>query len=80
MEIWNKTCNFDFFFSKNFFQPYERARRVGHENRSLRSQKLTLDLKKIPEGLKMNRKSQNYFHSFCPVEKRDIINKLTFRK
>ena len=34
------------FFRKSFFQPYKRARRVGHENRSLRSQKLTLDFKK----------------------------------
>ena len=36
-----------FFFSKNVFQPYERARRVGHESRSLRSQKLTPDFLKI---------------------------------
>ena len=27
------------FFSKNFFHSYERARRVGHAYRSLRSQK-----------------------------------------
>ena len=41
MGIKNKTCHF--VFQKNVFYPYERARRLGHENRSLRSQKLTLD-------------------------------------
>ena len=38
MGLWNKT--FDSFLK--FFQPYERAWRVGHENGSLSSQKLTL--------------------------------------
>ena len=40
----------------NFFEPYERARRVGHENRSPRSQNLTLDFQKILEGPKMDQK------------------------
>ena len=31
------------FFRKNVFDSYERARQVGQNNRSLRSQKLTLD-------------------------------------
>ena len=34
---------FDFFSRKNVFAPYERARRVGHKNRSPRSLTLTLD-------------------------------------
>ena len=52
-----------FFFKKNF-KPYGRARQVGHENRSLRSQNSTLDFKKILEGPKMDRKSPNYFSAF----------------
>ena len=47
------------FFEKNVFHQYETARRVGHENRSLRSQKLILDFLKIPEGQKTDRKSVN---------------------
>ena len=39
------------FLEKKVFKPYEWARRVGHENRSLRPQKLSLDLKN-PEGPK----------------------------
>ena len=58
----NKTYNFDF-FSKTFFKPNETVRRVGHENRSLRSQNLTLDFEKIPEGPKMDRKLLNYLLS-----------------
>ena len=47
-----------------FFKSYERAPRVGYENQSLRSQKLTLDFLKIPEGLKMDRKSLNRIPGF----------------
>ena len=64
MGLWNKTCHFDFFFEKKF--PYERARRVGHENRTLRSQKLSLDLptKKILKVEKMDRKISKLFFCF----------------
>ena len=41
------------FIFSNRFQPYERARREGHESRSQRSQNLNLDLKIYPEGPKM---------------------------
>ena len=45
-----------------FFCLYERARFEGHRHRGLpRSQKLTLDFLKIPEGPKIDRKSLNYF-------------------
>ena len=43
---------------------YERARREGHKNRSPRSLTLTLDLKKNPEGPKIDGKSLNYFSAF----------------
>ena len=45
MGIENKFWEFDFFFKKNVFYSYERARWVGHKNRSPMSQKLILDLK-----------------------------------
>ena len=44
-----------------FFSWYERTRLAGHKNRGPRSQQLTLDFEKIPEGLKMDQKSLNYF-------------------
>ena len=38
-----------FFFEKNLYSPNERARRVGHANRSPSFPKSTYDLKKIPK-------------------------------
>ena len=65
MGLWNKTCSFGFFFEK-LLQLYESARWVGHENRSRRSQDLSLGLKKNPEGPKIDRKSTNYFSACWP--------------
>ena len=46
-----------------FFQNLFFNRQVSHENRSLRSQNLTLNFQKYPKGPKNNRKSVNYFIS-----------------
>ena len=41
-----------------------RLENLGDRNRTPRSQKVTLDFKKIPEGLEMNKQSLNYFPFF----------------
>ena len=40
---------FRFFFEKNLYEPNERARRVGHENRTPSLPRSTYDFYKIPK-------------------------------
>ena len=52
MKLRNKSCNF-YLFREFFFELYERARGARHENRSLRSQNLTLEfLQRTQKDLK----------------------------
>ena len=63
--IWDIKISFDNLIFFKFFL-YERARWDNHRNRSPRSQKLTLDFKKIHVGPRLDRKSFNYFPGFSP--------------
>ena len=63
-----KTCHFDFF-------SYERARWVGHKNRSLGSKKIDCRFKKILQDPKIYRKWLNYFFTFLTTWLNDANDK-----
>ena len=64
MNIWNfeiRSAILIFFFLENYYLTILKSYSSRSRNLSLRSQKLTLDFLKIPEGTKMDQKLLKYF-------------------